>query len=140
MKRWIILLPPVLLGGFFVISGGLKLAAPEEFYRAVLRYRMMEGEAAWAVALLIPWLEVLAGGFLFLRAWRKASALVILALLFVFEAILASAFLRGLDIECGCLGSGGGTSVGMAFVRNLFLIAAGLTILRTDHTSDEAAP
>jgi hypothetical protein len=134
MKRWFSLLLPILLGGFFLISGGLKLVAPDEFYQAVLRYRLVDGNFAWAVALLIPWLEVFTGGFLFLSAWRKASALVILGLLVVFEVILATAFLRGLDIDCGCLGSKGETSVGFAFVRNLFLIAAGLFIVRMDRS------
>ncbi len=132
MKEWTHRLLLLALAGFFILAGGLKLADPVGFARSIVNYQLIGGTAAWSAALWVAWLEVLAGGFLLLRKWRRAALLLILLLLCAFEAALFSAFLRGLDIDCGCFGTKAASSVSFAMVRNLFLMAAVLWAIKVE--------
>jgi hypothetical protein len=132
MKAWINWGILILLAVFFAMAGGLKLFDPHAFHLAILRYRLVGPELAFAASLFVPWLEVTSAVALLFRAWRKAAIAMLLLLLVVFQLALGSAIWRGLDIECGCLGSGGpDSSAGFALLRNfvlmgLFLIACKL--------------
>lgn len=114
----------ILIGLFFLLSGILKLLDPVEFGQAILRYRIVGESMASLLALLLPWTEIVAGISLFLKSWRVAALWLIMAMLLVFELALMSAWMRGLDIECGCLGGELASSVQFAFFRNIPLIAA----------------
>ncbi len=116
------------IGLFFLASGLLKLLDPVAFAEAILRYRIVDENLAAVLALMVPWMEVVVSIGLIFRIWRQAAVLLVSVLLVVFELALASAWIRGLDIECGCLGSGVGSSVQFAFFRNIliFLVAGWL--------------
>jgi uncharacterized membrane protein len=109
------------IGLFFLASGILKLLDPVEFALAILRYRIVGESLAAIFALVVPWTEIVVCIGLCLKSWRAAALLLIIALLCVFELALASAWIRGLDIECGCMGSGVATSIQFAFFRNILL-------------------
>ena len=124
MKRRISLGLCLGMGLFFLISGVLKLVEVEEFSRSILRYQLMEGPLVGAFALFVPWLEVAGSAGLVVKRWRLASTWLFIGLLFVFEGALLSALFRGLDIECGCLGSGVASSLQFALIRNILLLGA----------------
>ncbi|MEX0321072.1 MAG: MauE/DoxX family redox-associated membrane protein [Puniceicoccaceae bacterium] len=126
MKNGVRIFLLIAIGVFFLASGILKLLDPAEFARAIMRYRIVGEDLAAVGALAVPWTEVVAGIGLCFKVWRPASLLLILMLLVVFEFALLSAWMRGLDIECGCLGSGMASTVQFAFFRNIpLLLAAG---------------
>ena len=125
--HWILLAG---LSGFFIYAAAGKLIDPQEFARAILNYRLVGAQLALVGALWLPWLEVVAGACLVARAVRRAASWLLLLLMGVFQLALLSAWMRGLDIECGCLGGGDSATVEVALVRNVFLIAALLTLLR----------
>jgi uncharacterized membrane protein YphA (DoxX/SURF4 family) len=55
------------------------------------------------VAVLLPWIEALAGVLLIAGLWRRESALVIAFLLVVFIGAATSVLARGIDVSnCGC--------------------------------------
>jgi uncharacterized membrane protein YphA (DoxX/SURF4 family) len=124
------------IGLFFFASGVLKLQDLQAFGQAIMRYRIVGEHAAAVGSLMVPWVEIVASLGLVVKTWRQAALILILLLLFLFELALASAWSRGLDIDCGCLGSAGGSSIQMAFGRNILLIGGTAWLLyREDRSS-----
>jgi putative oxidoreductase len=110
------------LGLFFFYAGAVKLVDVATFMQSVEQYRLIDGFLAWGVALWVPWVECLAALGLWIKSLRRGSLWILTGLLVVFEIILLSALVRGLDISCGCLGSGSESSVLFAFGRNIVLL------------------
>ena len=109
---WFGLVCRLLLGGVFIYASLPKLADPSGFAVDVGRYRLLPLPLVNLVALVLPWVELLAGGLL-LSGWLSRSSGLLLALVSaVFFVAVASAMARGLDIECGCFQVGGGGKVG----------------------------
>jgi uncharacterized membrane protein YphA (DoxX/SURF4 family) len=54
------------------------------------------------MALVMPWLELLAGLALILGIWTRASAVLVGVLLLVFVAAISLNLARGNAIDCGC--------------------------------------
>ncbi|HSH09598.1 MAG TPA: MauE/DoxX family redox-associated membrane protein [Oceanipulchritudo sp.] len=127
--KWLILL---VVCGFFLVAGLLKASDPAEFALSILRYRLVGEKLAWIAALWLPWLEMIAALALLWPRLRHAGIWLIFLLLLMFEVSLASAAWRGLDIDCGCLGSGTETSVEMALIRNLVLMGSLLVLVRLE--------
>ena len=117
----------LLVGGAFVLAGALKIADPAKFAQDVGHYRLLPPALINLVAILLPWLEVVAGSFLLLGLWVRAAALVITSLTVMFLFVIGSALVRGLNIECGCFGTIGGRHIGVVNLvidATLFFLAA----------------
>ena len=67
-------------------------------------------------------------GLAVLTGWLRSGGLLLLnASLVIFAVALVSAWVRGLDVECGCFGSGrGATAIRDALLRDAVLLALGL--------------
>ncbi len=96
----------VVVAGAFVFAGVIKAAHPGAFATEIDHYRMLPASASTLAAAALPYAEILAGLGLLLRKWRDAAALLLALMLAAFVVALASAWARGLDIRCGCFGSG----------------------------------
>ena len=105
-EKVIVLLLRVIVGGVFIWAGVLKALDPAQFARDVDNYRMLPFAASAAVALYLPWLEIIAGAALASGVWHCGASLVIGAMLLAFLIALGTAWGRGLDITCGCFGHG----------------------------------
>ena len=118
----------IALGALFVFSGALKALDPGEFAKEVQRYNLLPWIGCVLLALYLPWLEILAGLVLVLKIFEKGALLVITLLLVIFTLALASAMVRGLNIDCGCFGKAlESTGTTLPLVRNLLLLlVAGL--------------
>jgi putative oxidoreductase len=101
-SRWISLLVRVALGLVFVYSSWAKIADPPGFAEMVWNYRILPGFLVNPVAIVLPWLELLAGLALISRFLRKGAALLIGLMLAVFMVALSTDLARGIAIECGC--------------------------------------
>lgn len=118
------------IGGFFIIAGLIKIVDPAGFAFEIDHYQLLPWVAVAAVALYLPWLELLCGIALITRCWSRAAAMLILMMLIVFVIALGSAWIRGLDISCGCLGGEGNASnIPMVILRDLVMICGILHIL-----------
>jgi uncharacterized membrane protein YphA (DoxX/SURF4 family) len=127
---WASLLGRLFLGGVYIVAGAVKIPDPGQFAQAVANYRILPHEAINMVAITLPWIEVLAGAFLILGIWWKASAWLINCMTLVFIVAITSAVMRGLDIECGCFGTVGGRSAGLtAILEDVLLLACGLWLV-----------
>jgi putative oxidoreductase len=123
MKRWLAGILAVGVGAVFVAAGAGKVADPAQFALDVFNYRLLPWPGAVAVALYLPWLEIIVGIALMSRARvvGRGALLLCTAMTVVFLVALVTAGVRGLDIRCGCFGGGGG-SLGEALVRDVALL------------------
>jgi uncharacterized membrane protein YphA (DoxX/SURF4 family) len=114
----------VVLAAVFLYAGGLKALDPAGFAVSIDNYRLLPYPAAAALALYLPWLE-LGGGFAVLCPGIRSGALaMLLGLTLVFSGVIASAWLRSLDISCGCFGSDahGRSALAASLMRSVFLV------------------
>ncbi|MFO1498668.1 MAG: MauE/DoxX family redox-associated membrane protein [Verrucomicrobiota bacterium] len=124
---WVALLLRAFLGGFYVVAGVVKIPDPSKFAEAVANYRLLPHELLNVVAITLPGIEVVAGVLLILGLWLRGSLWLINAMTLVFIAAIASAVVRGLDIDCGCFGTVGGRQVGViALIEDAGLLACGV--------------
>ncbi len=113
-----------MLGGLFLYAGTIKALAPAQFALDIANYRLVPWPVAAGLALYLPWLEILAGGILILGPWRAGALRILLLLMLVFLQALLTAWLRGLNIHCGCFGSALATSnYALLFLRDLLILS-----------------
>jgi putative oxidoreductase len=135
--RWLILACRVALGVVFVYSGWTKIADPPGFAHMVWNYKILPPALVNIVALVLPWVEVLAGAALVAGIWSRSAALILAALLTVFIAGIALNLHRGNPIDCGCFST---SSVGktpeemlaamrLDILRDLGMMAMALAVL-----------
>jgi uncharacterized membrane protein YphA (DoxX/SURF4 family) len=95
------------LGALFVGACLHKIADPASFALDVATYDILPLALVNLTAIVLPWLELAAGGLLLL-GWRvRAGALLVAVMMALFLAALAIALVRGLDMSCGCFASQG---------------------------------
>ncbi len=135
--RWLGLLARLVVGGVWLAAGLLKIPDPAESVRAVRNYRILPEAVVPLVGHALPLLEVVVGLCLLVGLLVRTSAVVSAVLLVAFVAGIASAWARGLSIECGCFGGGGGTLEDYAakypgeIARDVgLLLASGWLVLR----------
>jgi uncharacterized membrane protein YphA (DoxX/SURF4 family) len=92
----------IILGVIFVYAGAVKIMDPPGFAEAVSNYRILPDMLVNLTAVVLPWIEVLAGLCLVTGIWIEGGALLTGGLLAVFFIALTASLARGLDISCGC--------------------------------------
>ena len=100
------LIARVLLGVWFVYSGGVKIFGTglDRFTRDVANYQLVTPPWDAVAAYAVPWLELIAGLSLMLGILRRGAILTIAGLVMVFAISVGWAWHKGLDISCGCHG------------------------------------
>lgn len=130
MRRIIGLVLSIVIGAVFIWSGGVKAWDPAGFAGDILEYRLVGQGMAGAMALYLPWLEVIGGVALVAGRTREAAAVMLMGMLAGFSVAMVSVIVRGLEIGCGCFGHGDGeTSPEMALARNALLVGGLVGIL-----------
>lgn len=94
------------VGAIFVYAGVQKIIDPAGFARTIFGYGILPGELVNLVAIVLPWVEVLAGGALLAGVWPVSASWVISGLLLLFMAAIVFNIARGYTFDCGCFGSG----------------------------------
>jgi uncharacterized membrane protein YphA (DoxX/SURF4 family) len=107
VRAWAGLLARWVLGGVWLYAGGVKLADPWASVSAVRAYELLPGSAVSFVGHALPILEIALGACLVLGLLTRAAAGLSAGLLLVFIAGIASVWIRGIEIDCGCFGGGG---------------------------------
>jgi len=129
----LVLLLRLAVGAVLIVAGLLKLRDPTAFATEIANYQLLPAGAAWLAAVL-PAVEVVVGASVLAlpQAWRRGGAGAALALFVLFTGAVGSAYLRRINIDCGCFGTGGGPIGVLTLVRNLTLTVAALALLRLD--------
>lgn len=99
---WLTIRVQVGLGAIFAVAALPKIADPPSFAHMIYNYRVVPAFAVNALALVMPWVELLAGLALILGVWRRESAAVIGLMLLVFIAAIGFNLVRGHAVDCGC--------------------------------------
>lgn len=95
------------LAAVWIWAGVSKIGDPDESLRAVRAYDVLPEWLAKAVAYGLPFVEIALAVLLLAGLVTRFAAIVSGVLLAVFIAGIASAWARGLTIDCGCFGGGG---------------------------------
>lgn len=112
----------IVLGGSFAVAAALKVQDPATFAADIDHFRLLPYPLTLGLALYLPWLELFCGAAVLVRRHERGALLVLAGLCAGFALALASAWLRGLDISCGCFGhSAIGSSLLPALVRAVVL-------------------
>ena len=113
------------LGGVLAVAGWLKITDVDAAVRAVRAYRLLPEALVPAVGIGLPALEIGLAVLLVTGLATRFAAVATAALGLVFAAAVASAWARGLQIECGCFGGGGFTANPVpGYVRELLIDTA----------------
>jgi uncharacterized membrane protein YphA (DoxX/SURF4 family) len=100
--------PPVVLclrialGVVFIAASIDKIQNPGAFAESIANYRIVPYPFIHAMAITLPWLEIVIGCLLVLGVWTRANAAIAFGLLLVFVFAISQALIRNLDISCGC--------------------------------------
>lgn len=123
----------LVLAGIYLIAGGSKILNLYLFKATILAYYSFLPEfVALLIAIVFPWLEILAGLSLVLN-WKtkwSSSLLFLLSLFFVIQTILY--YNNIMPYGCGCFGFGGPEKISLYHVvRDSFILClAGWICLR----------
>jgi uncharacterized membrane protein YphA (DoxX/SURF4 family) len=124
----------VVLGALFLYAGAIKIIDPAAFALAVYNYHILPAWLVSMTAIILPWVEVVAGTCLVLGLWIQGGSLIVSTLLLVFTVALGFNLSRGLNIACGCFST---SSVAEKItwwylLRDSSLLAAGLLVMFAD--------
>jgi uncharacterized membrane protein YphA (DoxX/SURF4 family) len=139
--KWLHLACRVVLAGVFIYASLHKISDPATFAQSIQNYHMMPLWSTNLPALYLPWLELLAGIFLLVGFWTRASAAALSGLSCLFIVGLTQAVMRGIKLHCGCFSSAGeasGTGEMLLHIAgNVVLLAMGaLLVARTRSTPE----
>jgi uncharacterized membrane protein YphA (DoxX/SURF4 family) len=126
----------------FVYASLDKIADPAGFARIVYQWQTAGPIPSNLVAVILPWIELLAGLLLIAGVWKREAAAVVAVLLVVFIAAAVGVLVRGIDVDnCGCTSVAAASTapawppdwmrgVGWFLVaRNLVLLAGALVLV-----------
>jgi uncharacterized membrane protein YphA (DoxX/SURF4 family) len=101
-NRWLSIVIRLALGIVFIFSAYPKIVDPPGFAHAIWNYRILPSFAINSLALILPWLELLAGAALVSGVLRRGAAAIAAVMLAIFIAALALNLIRGNPVDCGC--------------------------------------
>ena len=104
--RFVILhIARLILAIVFIYAGSVKLLSPEAFFGSIQEYRLLPSDLCYILAYFLPPFEIILGVGLSLNRYAKTCAFLIIILNITFIFAIASVWIRGIDISCGCFGS-----------------------------------
>jgi uncharacterized membrane protein YphA (DoxX/SURF4 family) len=106
-QPWASLVVRLVLAGVALAAGVAKIVDLEGSVRAVRAYDLVPRDLADVVGYGLPVIEIIIGLLLLVGLLTRWAALANGLLMLAFVAGVASAWARGLSIDCGCFGGGG---------------------------------
>lgn len=92
----------LILGAIFIYASFDKALHPDAFAKVIWHYRVTPPGLINIAAVIIPWIELLAGVLLILGIKVRGANLVISCLLVIYIFLLTVTAIRGINIACGC--------------------------------------
>ena len=99
---WLTIRVQIALGIIFVVAAWPKLLDPPSFAHMIYNYRILPSGLINLAALVMPWVEVIAGLCLILGVWVRPARWIVGTMLVVFMIAIAVNLARGNAIDCGC--------------------------------------
>jgi putative oxidoreductase len=95
------------LGAVFVLACWHKVVEPGAFAIDIATYQILPLALVNPMAIVLPWVELVAGVLLIVGFRTRAAALLVAGMMAVFTAAIAIAVSKGIDMSCGCFASQG---------------------------------
>ncbi|WP_116113855.1 MauE/DoxX family redox-associated membrane protein [Austwickia chelonae] len=111
-QDWLGLVSRLVLAFVWIYAAVTKIGRPLTSARAVQAYDLMPFDVAAVVGQVLPIIELALGLLLLVGLFSRFSGIFSSALLIVFIIGIASAWVRGLEIDCGCFGGDGSLEAG----------------------------
>ena len=131
-KKILIICLRFTVGGFFILTGVIKLSLPVEEVQSLIRiFEILPTDFTYTAALVLPWVELIPGLFLIIGIFPLYSVRFIIGLTLIFILVIISVIVRELPIEdCGCLGGWIQETPSFALWRDIVIILLSLPIHR----------
>ena len=129
---WIELAARWILGLTFIYASFHKILAPAEFAKIVYGYDLFPAAFINLIAIIIPFLELVAGLALIIGFYPRSAAIIVNALLTAYLIALTINLIRGHEFDCGCFDAGqsGYTSSSeVTLVRDIIYFILGLPVI-----------
>jgi putative oxidoreductase len=129
---WLTIRVQIALGLIFVIAALPKIVDPPSFAHMIYNYKLIPFGLINAMALVMPWIELLCGLALILGIWTGTARTIIAALLLTFIIAVSINLLRGNAIDCGCFdvtAAGKTTEERLADMRLVILRDLGMLLM-----------
>ena len=136
-SKYFLLVLRLVVGGFFVFASIDKLMNQEEFAKAIYNYKFLPSVFINIFAIIIPYMELIAGSLLILGIYKRGSSFLISFLLIIFLISLGQAYARGLDINCACFSlesSGQKSDILLRIIEDIFLLIASIIFFKKSKT------
>ena len=130
-NHWIELAARWILGATFVYASYNKILAPATFAKIIYGYDLFPAVLINLIAIIIPFLEFVAGLALIIGFYPRSAALIVNAMLLVFITALSINLIRGHEFDCGCFSINSGSQekfVGSLIFRDVLILALGVHI------------
>jgi uncharacterized membrane protein YphA (DoxX/SURF4 family) len=131
-NSWIELAVRWILGITFIYASFHKIISPADFAKIVYGYDLFPEMFINLIAIVIPFLELVAGFALIIGFYPRSAAIIINALLLAFITMLATNLIRGHEFDCGCFSadqSGYTSSSEVTLVRDVIYFILGMQIV-----------
>ncbi len=124
----LVLIARLILGAILIYSSIDKIADPANFARDIRNYSVPILGLDNLMAMVLPWLELIAGLALLSGIMLDGAAMVTMLMMSIFIVAISQAMLRGIDIECGCGLKDGEMIGGQKIIEDLIYFALALVI------------
>lgn len=95
------------VGVIFIAAAWHKILHPDQFALSIAAYQILPLHYINLMAVILPWLELVAGVTLILGLWTRASALIMVGMNVMFIAALYLAIKSQVQMtSCGCFSAG----------------------------------
>jgi len=131
-NSWIELAARWIIGLTFIYASLYKIISPADFAKIVYGYGLFPEVFINLIAIVIPFLELIAGLALIIGVYPRSAAMIINALLLAFVTVLAINLIRGHEFDCGCFSagqSGYASSPEVTLVRDIIYLIFGMQIV-----------
>ncbi|MFZ1281830.1 MAG: MauE/DoxX family redox-associated membrane protein [Ignavibacteriaceae bacterium] len=127
LNKYLLFLIRVSLSIVFIYAGAEKISNPDDFALSISNYRLLPISLLNFFAIILPWIEIVAGILLLFGISVKENSAIILTMLSVFTIAIIISLFRGLNIDCGCFGKG--TQIGLLKLGENLLMITGSFLL-----------
>lgn len=114
------------LGCLFLYSALPKVRQPYDFLGDVYAYEIVGPTLGVVMAMTLPWLELLTGICLLGGIFISGALLVSMGMAAMFTFVISWALYQGLNISCGCFGSGTETITYVTLIRAVGILLVSL--------------
>lgn len=131
-NSWIELAARWILGATFIYASYSKILAPAVFAKIIYGYGLFPEILINLLAIILPFVELIAGLALIIGFYPRSAALIINAMLLAFIISLSINIIRGHEFDCGCFAIGANsqsTFSGPLLIRDFIYLSLGIYVL-----------